>query len=476
MIKNRNTRFLSLAALVAILSLVGCTTVTPSTSNTAPSNTPTTDIPTSQPSVNSNSSTLSSSEDRIPVEQIDAFVAKLANKNFSYTTSYLVDNQKMRGQVKVDNNNVYYDNNGTVSYFVAEDENIYEITLGSDKNWHKNLVEDETVYNNLTQVESFFSGSTWTDYSPSTNTFTGRSDIFGNVELTIDGDEFEIRMPTGTINFTDINSTVVTIPEIAETVDYIYKDGKFNIVLMNEVLENWFKGDNQNEKDFVSAKLLSNNLVFDEIVFIDPSLENLQVGFIYKSLSRGTYSFRTADFTEENLYEGLKNGEISTKEELQTYLRGIHKGTVDVSSEISIDTTISQEDFNIMTANIFNRLAEVGYQGDDISNEGTKVESLNPDDVVFGFATVKSDVTAGLGIGYMRTWTQYYGINDDDQFEWVRIRVASSEPKSELGPNYMVLNDVQDCWYVPSCEITILDKGNADIHTATTEIENSKEL
>lgn len=282
MIKNRNTRFLSLAALVAILSLVGCTTVTPSTSNTAPSNTPTTDIPTSQPSVNSNSSTLSSSEDRIPVEQIDAFVAKLANKNFSYTTSYLVDNQKMRGQVKVDNNNVYYDNNGTVSYFVAEDENIYEITLGSDKNWHKNLVEDETVYNNLTQVESFFSGSTWTDYSPSTNTFTGRSDIFGNVELTIDGDEFEIRMPTGTINFTDINSTVVTIPEIAETVDYIYKDGKFNILPMYSILDDWFKGNNQWDEDAVSYLMNNSKNTYKQIVYIDITNEKCELGIIHK--------------------------------------------------------------------------------------------------------------------------------------------------------------------------------------------------
>ncbi len=458
----------------SILSIASCAHNNP---NNPSSNTPILDS-TPSPSTDDLPNS-SSSETRVPVEDIGAFVESIGN-NYTFDEYFYITGADAHTKILRDGNNAFDEIDNT--YYTLEGETLYSITQNEKEEWHKNFSEKtlEEIFDQKNYLVELLNNFTWRSYDESTNTFIGTGDYAQNnnieVQLQISPTELNLTSTGGYTKLTNLDKTTVALPTNIkdDTIksEKIYENGRFNIVLMNEVLTDWMKGNNQFDRDIIVEYIIGSgkeNLSLDRIVYINASLQDIEFGCTY-NYSSELNRFYSLHFQDASLYESLANGTISTKDDFIAYLNTGNLKNFKINSTTYIDNTIPKDDFSTMTTNIFNRLAEVGYQGRDISNEGTKVEGLKPENVIYSFATVKGDVFPGLGLGYKREWSHYYLINNNDACRWIKVGIASSEPKSELGPNYMVINDELNCWYVTSYEETILDKGNANFHTITTEI------
>ncbi len=471
-----------LLSMIAIscIAFAGCAN---NNSTSSSSSNPTSNLENSSnssPSISTNSSTNSSKEEKIPTEKINSFLASIKN-NFTYEeksndihTKYLFDDNKFYDSLKE-------------QYITLEEEIYYLYAKTDDGYWHKNFADEnqKSIFNFSSTIISAFDSISWTEYDENAETFYGNKtlenksvslklDVNGKATLTNDND---------IITISDINKTKITLPEnvIDDTIvnDKIYtvdENGNydFNITLLHNILDDWFKENNQwnndNYKDALAYLMrgVSNNVKYGNMVYLDVTKEKFSMAVIH-DVNDKTY-LRSVSIKDDTWSEYLSNNENSNSKNFKNHLNSLtwRQFSYDQMG-IKIDETMNNEDFDAMTVNIFNRLADIGYQGRDISNEGTKVEGLKPENVVFSFATVKSDVHAGLGLGWKREWSHYYLINIGNECKWIKVDVASSEPRSELGPNYMVINDEPDCWYVTSYEETILDSENANLHTQPQE-------
>ncbi|MGN1200925.1 MAG: hypothetical protein ACI4R8_01490 [Candidatus Caccovivens sp.] len=404
--------------------------------------------------------------EQVPVEKIDAFVDSLGT-NYTYHTYSGLD----QNILKVNDGTVYYNQNGDINFYTTEADKLYVYSFGNDNYWHKNYASDAQTSDYkavLSGIEDFLDSCSWESYDQNSNTFVG-SNIDGEVYFTITDSGAELISSSASAVVSNVGSTKVTMPTnvkddtIAVVSDKIYtvdEQGNydFNITLLNEIMDDWFKGNNQWNEDALAYLMsgVSNNVEFGKIAYFDVTNEKFSMGIVH-DVDGVTY-LRNVSIKDSALFENLANGQIATSSDFVEYLNSVTWRAFSRSEGIQIDTTMNQNDFDVMTTNIFNRLAEVGYQGGDISNPGTKVDGLSSENVVFSFATPKSNESAG-----MKYWTHYYLVNDGNECKWVGVGVAATTNTN--GDNYNVIEDKDGKWFVTTYEETTLDKENANLYT-----------
>lgn len=449
----------------------------PPTQQTTPTPTPGPTTPVTPPVV-----------EKVPVEQIEAFI-KLLESNYTYAiqngssdfTKGLVDENAVQVFASM------YDTKG--AYTIVEGDKTYSLTYDSaDAQWHKREAEaldfDSLIVAKLKAAE-------WTAYNKDTGIFTGTFDgKTVSAQIVKKGDATEIVIADGDgfkFEVYDIDATEITMPDPSKIVDhtgtgveppvveppivddpvvdtkniYTVKNGEydFNIVLMRDVLETWLKGENQWGKDVVAQRTLTSAAETENVVYVNASEEGIEFGVQYSN--NGKSYFRNFTITDSVLTSGIANQTIETEEDFVEYLNSIAIGKLTIGSKsATIDTTISDADMATITENIFNRVSTVGVQADGITSTGSPIADLADVEIIKGFKSVASSVSAGAGLGNKSSSTYYYLVEIDGKVEFVEVSVAATEHQDL---NHYVLNNTEGKWLIASCERTSLEEDNKDL-------------
>ena len=450
----------------------------PPTQQTTPTPTPGPTTPVTPPVV-----------EQVPVEQITEFI-KLLDSNYTYAiqngsssfTKGLIDDNTVQVFASM------YDTRG--AYTVVEGDKTYSYTYDpEDAMWHKREAEsldfDSLIVDKLIAAE-------WTAYNKETGVFTGTFDgKTVSAQIVKKGDATEIVIADGEgfkFEVYDIDTTMITMPDASKIVDHttpsveppvveppiveppvvdttnIYTvdaQGKydFNIVLMRDVLDAWLKGENQWGKDVAAEKLFDETVKTEKIVYIKPTTESLEVGFFYTS--NGKTYFKTAEFTDTALFTGISNQTIKTEEEFEDYLNGMKKSKITMlGASVELDRTVADADMERITTNIFDRLATVGVQAEGITSTGQPIADIADVEIIKGFKSVASSVSAGAGLGNNSSSTYYYIVDNNGQVELIEVVVAATEHQDL---NHYVINNTEGRWLIAGCERTDLEADNENI-------------
>ena len=121
---------------------------------------------------------------------------------------------------------------------------------------------------------------------------------------------------------------------------------------------------------------------------------------------------------------------------------------------------ISDKNMEIISENIFNRVATVGTQIEGIDSQGTPIPDLANAKVIKAFKSVASSASAGAGLGNKTTSQYYYLAEIDGKIEFIVMSVAATE-HSDL--NHYIINNTQRKWLIAVCERTSLEADNKDL-------------
>ena len=432
-------------------------------------------------------------EDAVPVEQIEAFI-ELLGSNYTYTSQ---DNSSDYKKWYVSGGSVQefasmYDIRG--AYTMLEGNKTYTYTYdSSDAKWHKrdaNAIDvNSLIVNKLTAAQ-------WTAYDSDTGVFTGTYDgkaVSAKIVQSEETVEFVITNDDGfKLEIYDIGATTITLPESNKIVDhtntssepepegpsddgpsteeppaattkniYTVSNGKydFDIVLLRDVLEIWLKGENQWDRDVVGQRTLTSGAETQNVVYVNASEEGIDFGVQYTN--NGKWYFRNFTITDTALVSGFANQTIKTREEFVAYLNSIAIATINIGTlSAIIDMEISNENMEIISENIFNRVATVGTQIEGIDSQGTPIPDLANAKVIKAFKSVASSASAGAGLGNKTSSEYFYLVEIDGKVEFVFMEVAVTE-HSDL--NHYIINNTEGRWLIAVCKRTSLEADNRDL-------------
>lgn len=433
----------------------------------------------------------------IPMETINDFLNDLKTKSF--TLEQNIYGKYTRLEVEGENYHVYElnDNVGTIYEKQGDKHYVYAFSK-EDGKWHKNETAAFDVKQELF-LDLVLNGE-WTGYNKEENMYSLKFSSDKEVSLTpiynvrfqdsgvyIDGLEGEAqysKIGTTTLNLPkDYVDHTVETPDPKPPVDeqYIYtidEAGKynFNIVLMKEVMENWMKGDNQFGKDVLAEKYYNDTLVSEGIYYIDASKEKIEMGLLYRNDKY--HAFGTFKLQDTALFAGFEQGQYQTKDDFVKYLNSIKKTKYSCPDGIEIDEKFGEMDekCEIIMNNILNKLATTGYQGNNISNEGTKVTdfaNLDRTNFIFGFKGKTSDSYVGFGLGEIKSWSLYLILfNDKNKLEYIRVGIVTTLSNGAKDEYENVLNNTDKTWMIAGIERKSID----DSRVFYQEAENTKTL
>lgn len=380
----------------------------------------------------------------IPYDRIEDLLSELSLGNYTFDkqteqgkTSYLIDNDLVFTKSSTDEYGHYYSyENGKMYKIVfVEDEEKYHKYDEKELLSFDNFIYDTLVSTNWTafdEAEDVVSGNVGElDYSLDLTDKTLSGELSGKI---YDINSTVVMKPSYIVDKTEkdpvidpdnpeIDPPVVQSENIYEVVDGKYV---FNIVAIRDVILNWMKGDNQYGKDFLAAKHYSNS-VTEDIIYVNADTSRFEWGYRYAN-ENNEKIFQRAYIDNAKLYQNILDGTIKTKSQFADFMFDIVKAQLNPIDTVAIDSNVNEENFEILTQRVFNRLENKGVQANSINNDlpETKLAGFSDAEVLCGFKATSSITSAAFDMGFKKTWSQYYLIKYCGEVELVEIKVSSS--------------------------------------------------
>lgn len=423
-------------------------------------------------------------KEEVPVEAINDFVVTLEKGNYTYSKlengiidNYLFDGDTWHIFENKDTNGYYYYVENGKSYLLNYDN--------SDKMWHKTETElrdvNDFIYDDLISA-------TWTSYDKDKQVYYGTMDgeevsfEFTSTGAIICGDGFEktiYSVGNTAIKLPDdskiIDDTVTPEPPIVET-DKIYeiKNGEyvFNIPAMVEVLNEKTSNGTTWLEDYYKNDMfeLGKDRYVQDIVFVNPTSSTFEIGLTMTR--QGVDYFDVISNQDNSWAEFIANSENNTVAKFREYLQSAKKpfyySNAAINYEYSTENANSTElsEFNQMTENILTKIATKGIQTDSIKNPcENPIPEYENANVIFGFKTPAGGTSAGLDMGYVRSWEHYYILEVDGKLEFVNIRISSSITiNNATDEKENVLNAKDNGYMITKVDRKEIDKGNQELY------------
>lgn len=417
-------------------------------------------------------------EAEIPLDKINAAIQKLEAKNYTFN---LVE-KGVTSVYKVAGDSIAIEKNKSIKYYIRENDTAFDIILNTNDNkWHKNFAEVNLDANDL--IYNHLKSATWTAYNESTGVVSGTMNE-EQITLEISNDIIKVSSETFEAKITNINATVVTLPDKSEIIDdtneiYTIVDGEivYNMVAITDVLTRWIKYDNIYNQDLIGYKSFNKNISLDNIIYFNVLESILEIGLMYNYSGKiiyTTYEIGDTPFEEigDNVFlPRLKNGEITTKKEMLSDLKNmsiLDFNNSGLNRELDYTTldndyeTTHKEQFDKLTSQVLTRLKEIGVQKNYLDRNGIK-EDLTSMEIVAGFKGRQSKSTStGFDLGNYHAWNQYYLVNIGGKYQMLDFRIFSSRTY-----NYDVVGNVMNGmmgWMIGNLDKKDLDKGTGAIY------------
>lgn len=458
--KELHKRLLALgmgAVMIFSMGATGCnsgnqgqTPQTPSTDTTTPDPDKDNDKDKGEPSVTPDPDKDQDDPTQTPAktkeEAISAFNAAVqkinADKNFTYTeigAEYVAEFEGAKLKVT---------ENGASVFYVTEDDQNYSYTL-RDSEWHKDFSEATAagIFSSLTAV---LSDVVWSDFEAEENLLTGTASgetikaTVTETALTIETAQKKftltnlgttaVSLPADAVDDTDASNFIFTTDENGETV--------WNRKLIAETLKEWWP-------EGYYKKIQRQDCELIDILAVE--YEEGRLTFLaYFSGDSGKFiqkiGIPKAYFNAE---------ELQTVSDFQKYLNSRDYPIINCEAWTKVEYSTLDEDygtahkqeFETLTKNGFERLAKIGAQRNNLSDEGKIIKDFEGAKILFGFKTPMSDMGLSPDMGNVRTWHQYYLCENNGNIELLNM--------------WMMGKDKWDSWKFTAKESVMQDKENA---------------
>lgn len=412
-------------------------------------------------------------EAEIPLDKINAAIQKLEAKNYTFN---LVE-KGVTSVYKVAGDSIAIEKNKSTKFFVRENDAAFDIILNStDNKWHKNFAEVNLDANDL--IYNHLKSATWTAYNESTGVVSGTMNE-EQITLEISNDIIKVSSETFEAKITNINATVVTLPDKSEIIDdtneiYTIVDGEivYNMAAITDVLTAWIKGDNIRNQDLISVKeyATESDIWLEKVLYTNVSDNALDIG-IYTDSTLVGKTYTNYEMNEQEILTSLKKGEIKTKDDLRSKLRvmgltnfrktGSNRKLEYTSFDNDYETT-HKEQFDKLTSQVLTKLKDTGVQKNYLDRNGIK-EDLTSMEIIAGFKGKQTTSSStGFDLGTYHAWNQYYLVKVGDKYQMLDFRIYSSRTYNvDVVGN--VMNGMMG-WMIGNLDKKDLDKGTGAIY------------
>lgn len=449
----------------------------------------------------------------IPTEKVAKLLSDMGT-NYTYSFSsgntdvnYYFDGDKV--QIK---NNI----KRISDYHYVDGDKAYDLIY--DKETSKWGRYDATGFDVNCLIMDSLRNARWTAYDEIQNCFVG---IFEEKEMT-----FYLDDEGGTLvgdNYygciSRIGETSVTLPESekiynadptieptdptdpAESSAFYTIDTNGNYVFDIATIQKVFMGKTQNGNTLIDQVYKNctvlNDIIVENVVFINPTAERFQIGVlmhldpeIHENVDTTTCLsvINDQNDTWKNFVSDPNNNTVSKlKEFLLTTSKQSSKKPFRFDSKLNqvkveyttIDAdyeTKHKEEFEKLTAIIFETIATKGCKDTAVSDYRDKMAEFNNAKVLFGIKTPVKDTVAGLSLGYYKSWKQYYVLEIDGKIEFVDIDIASSVTNNVENEKVNIYNKNYRWFLVYAVQRTELATGNELLYKSDTKSqENSRQ-
>ena len=436
---------------------------------------------------------LNMQSESVPVEKVNQLLESLKSGNYKYTKTedgvveeYLFDGDAWKVVEGQDAKEYYYFVENNVPYVLTFDS--------SDGLWHKSETiakdVDDFVYDDLSSAE-------WNSYDEDTQVLSG---TVGGEEITL-----EFTSTGATIRRNGIEERIENVGKISVELpdeSMIYNENQnvpveeeklytinsngeyvFDIPAMVDVLNEKTTNGTTWISDYYKNLFIAKNRTVDEIIFINPSLTNLEIGIITNGYKRfDVISNETGSW--ERFMEDASNNSI---EKFKNYLNADTKPfnygdqiVFEYSTENADSTELAE--FNQMTKNILTKIAEIGIQVSSVNDPGRdNIPEYENAEMLFGFKTPAGGTGIGADLGNSKSWNHYYILNVDGKLEFVSVSIKSSIDRVS-NEKENVINGNDDGYVINEIERKEIDQENQELYkknsvqaTATAYYTTGKE-
>ena len=245
----------------------------------------------------------------------------------------------------------------------------------------------------------------------------------------------------------------------------------------------------------VIDQVYKNCTIFDDrivenVVFINPTSKSFQIGVlmhfdpeIHENVDTTTCLSVINDQNEtwKNFVSDTNNNTVSKlKEFLLTKPASSSKKLFKIDSKLNqvkveyttIDADYETEhkaEFEKLTESVIETVSEYGCKDTAVSNYRDKIEEYKSAKILFGIKTPAGKESAGLSMGYVSEWHQYYVLEVDGNSEFADFAIFSSSSNNVENEKFNVVDKNRRWYLIDRVDRTELASGNEVLHNADTK-------
>lgn len=449
----------------------------------------------------------------IPTEKVAKLLSDMGT---NYTYSFSSGNRDINYYFDGDKVQIKNNKKRISDYHYVDGDKAYDLIYNKETSmWGR---YDATGFDVNCLIMDSLRNAKWTAYDEIQNYFVG---IFEEKEMTLYLDD-----EGGTLVGDDyygcisqIGETLVTLPESekiynadptiepadpsdpAESSAFYTIDTNGNYVFDIATIQKVFMGKTQNGNTLIDQVYknctIFNDRIVENVVFVNPTAERFQIGLlmhfdpeIHENVDTTTCLSVINDQNEmwKNFVSDPNNNTVSKlKEFLLTTSKQSSKKPFRFDSKLNqvkveyttIDAdyeTEHKEEFEKLTESVMETVSEYGCKDTGVSEYRDKIEEYKNAKILFGIKTPAGKESAGLSMGYVSEWHQYYVLEVEGKIEFADFAIFSSSSNNVENEKVNVLDKNRRWFLIDRVDRTELATGNEFLYKSDTKSqENSRQ-
>lgn len=446
----------------------------------------------------------------VPVVPIEKYTQLLDRMGTNYTYSFSSGNTDINYYFDGDKVQIKNNKKRISDYHYVDGEKAYDLIYHKETSkWGR---YDATGYDVNCLIMDSLKKAKWTSYDEIQNYFVG---IFEEKEMTLYLDD-----EGGTLVGDDyygcisrIGETVVTLPEAdriynadptigpeepAEDTAFYTMDTNGNYVFHIGTIQKIFMEKTQNGNTLIDQVYknctIFNDRIVENVVFINPTAEHFQIGVLMhfdpEILENPDTTTCLSIINDQNeiwkdFVSDPNNNTVSKlKEFLLTKPASSSKNLFKIDSKINqvkveyttIDADYEsdhKEEFKKLTESVMETVSEYGCKDTRFAEYRDKIDEYKTAKVLFGIKTPAGKESAGLSMGYVSDWHQYYVLEVEGNVEFADFLIFSSSSNNVENEKVNVINKDRSWYLIDSVQRTELAFGNELLHKTDTKSQEN---
>ena len=134
-----------------------------------------------------------------------------------------------------------------------------------------------------------------------------------------------------------------------------------------------------------------------------------------------------------------------------------------------------KEEFEKLTESVMETISEYGCKDTRFAEYHDKIDEYKTAKVLFGIKTPAGTKSAGISMGYVSEWHQYYVLEVDGKVEFADFLIYSSSSNNVENEKVNVLNKNRSWYLIYKVQRTDLAPGNEFLYNTDTKSQGNSQ-